>query len=168
MSSAEDLQSVLDAINAKQIDSQQFNKRVVEIIREASRQRKAGEIAAGEFEEIRHKFGEAIEVMNSPGRVAAFAAMHGADWLDQESYAIGVRLTIEYSFAHNDAHVSEEEKRTFNAALKEISKMLEKLPSGVRVKAFSGMSAEVKKRVIAALPPALHLRLKRELIEGSR
>lgn len=168
MSAVEDLQSVLDSMKLKQIDTQQFNKRAVEIIREASRQRKAGEIAPEEFEDIRHKFGEAIAMMNSPGRVAAFAAMHGADWLDQESYAVGVRLTIEYSFAHNDAHATDDERRTFNAALKEISKMLEKLPSGVRVKAFSGMSDEMKKRVISALPPALHLRLKRELIEANR
>lgn len=165
MSAVDDLQILLDDKKGNQIEHQQFNKRVVEVIREASRQRKAGEIDPKEYEEIRHKIGEAIAVMNSPGRVAAFAAMNGADWLDEDSYALGVRLTIEYTFAHMDAHETEDEKKTFNSALKEIGKMLDKLPSDVRVKAFSGMNVELKKRVIGALPPALHLRLKRELME---
>jgi hypothetical protein len=172
MTPLEDLESLIADKQASAIDNQQFNSRVAGLIREASRQFQDGELEQEQYDQMRHRIGDVIMIMNSPGRVSAFAALQGSLWLDQDSYAQGVKLAIEYTFAHNDkmkaekSSYNDDAKRTFNAGLKEISKMLDQLPADVRVRAFRAMSPETTKRVIGSLPPAQQLRIKRELIEG--
>lgn len=174
MNSLEELESLVAEKEAKKIDNQQFNSRVAFLIREASRKFQDGELPHEEYEQMRRKIGDVITIMNSPGRVSAFAALQGSPWLDEVSYAQGVKLAIEYTFALHDklkaekGSYTDEAKRTFNAGLKEIAKMLDQLPADVRVRALRGMSDELTKRVIGSLPPAQQLRIKRELIEGQR
>jgi hypothetical protein len=174
MTQVEELEALRADKLANKIDNQQFNSRVASVIREAARKFNDGELEQADYDLTRQKIGEVITIMNSPGRVAVFAAMQGSAWLDQDSYAQGVKLAIEYTFAHNDSlkqdkqAYTDEAKRTFNAGLKEISKMLDQLPLDVRVKAFGAMSEEMTKRVIGSLPPAQQLRIKREIIETHR
>jgi hypothetical protein len=177
-SAFDELESLVAQRNEKKIDNQQFNSRVASVIRDASKrwkqQKEEGSFDEEEYTRTRQKIGDVITIMNSPGRVAAFAALQGADWLDEDTYAQGVRLAIEYTFAYNDKMKQDKEtytdeaKKTFNAGLKEISKMLDQLPVDVRKKALSGMSDDLTKRVIGTLPPAQQLRIKRELIEMQR
>jgi hypothetical protein len=171
MTEVEDLDSLLSEKQANKIDNQQFNSRVASVIREAARRFKEGQLDQAGYDLTRQKIGEIITIMNSPGRVAVFAAMQDSEWLDQNSYAQGVKLAIEYTFAHNDSLKQEKQaytddaRRTFNAGLKEISKMLDQLPVDVRVRAFRAMSEEMTKRVIGSLPPGQQLRIKREIME---
>lgn len=160
------------------LSEDEFNKAVAGVIRDAAqdwgRQKATGTFDEQDYEKTKKKIGEIITQMDAAGRAACFTAMSGTDLLDSESYASGVKLSIQYLFACKDAckiegkEFTPEARNAFNRGLKEISKMLDGIPTDVRLQALAGLEDDTAQRLLATLPPAQQLRFKRELLLARR
>jgi hypothetical protein len=161
----------------ERLTAAEYNDAIIDLIKETTdnwdQQRRNGSLDEQDYERTRLKIGDLIETQDSHGKIRSFRALLGRNVLNDETYAEGVKLVMEYAFTRKDK-LSEQKKydasarTTFGAAIKEMSALLEQMTPDQRGKAFSHMDDKLASRIIGNLPAAQQLRIKRQLLENGR
>lgn len=163
---------------SEQIKPAEYNTKVVDMIKKVTddwkQQRAAGTLEENEeYERTKVKIGDLIETQNSAGKMASFRVLAGTRVLDDDSFAEGVKLVVEYAFDRKDQLTQKGKydataRTVFTSALKEMPRLFDAMSPELRMKSFAKMDDKLISRIIGNLPAAQQLRYKREIIESGR